>query len=289
MFFFRTLTPILWFLSLSRAFDEFDMVADAFFPVKGHVHSARATEDARVGAFHVSRTVSWVRLQGFSFALATELESLMVGAIGRFLAFQVECSRDDLALRGRAPAPSSNALHGLVGAVWFASRDEGGFVLLGLSCLIGARLCRRVGNCKDNGFSGEFAAVSIHALLPGAFDFFPIFFHTKGFLLEVVDLHVLKVLTVAGWQVHFSVVDSQSISFGLAEGAVKVHGFGAWSLGRQVSLSNHNARRHLNVAGAFVMHSICRRECGNRQQDADLVDGVHYVRFSSSSVSSDGF
>jgi len=60
------------------------VVADAFFPVKGHALSACATEDARVGAFHISRAVSWVRLQGFSLALATELESLMVGAVGRF-------------------------------------------------------------------------------------------------------------------------------------------------------------------------------------------------------------
>jgi len=180
-------------------------------------------------------------------------------------------------------------LLGLEGAVRFASGDEDGFGLCGLSQLFGARHWWLDGECSENGFSGEFAAVSVHALLPGAFDFFPIFFHAKGFFLEVVDLHVLEVLAVAGGQVHFSVGESQSISLGLAEDAVKVHGFGAWSLGRQVSLSNHNARRHLNVASAFVMHSICRRECGNRQQYADLVDGVHFVRFSSSSVASNGF
>jgi len=108
------------------------MVADAFFPVKGHAHSARATEDARVGAFHVSCAVSWVRLQGFSLALAIERESLMVGAIGCIFPFQVECSRDGLALRGRAPAKSSDALQGLEVAVRFASGDEGGFGLFGL-------------------------------------------------------------------------------------------------------------------------------------------------------------
>ena len=61
--------------SVLGAFDEGGVVADAFFPVKGHAHSARATEDARVGAFHVSCAVSWVRLQGFSLALAIERES----------------------------------------------------------------------------------------------------------------------------------------------------------------------------------------------------------------------
>merc|ERR1712168_1607140 len=60
------------------------------------------------------------------------------------------------------------------------------------------------------------------------------------------------------------------------ESAVKVHGFGAWSLGWQLSLSNDHTRRRLKVGGAFVMP--CSPQCSNRQQDADLVDGVHCVR-----------
>jgi len=231
------------------------VVADALFPVKGHAHSARATKDSRVGAFHVSRAVSWVRLHRLAFAFAAELESLMAGAVGGFLSFQVECSRDGLARRGRAPAPSSGALQGLEGAVSFASGDEEGFSLLGRGVLDAAWPFRSNGGFGDNGFSGEFAAASLHALLPGAFDFFTICFHAKGLLLEVVDLYVLEVLASAGWQVDFGVGDSQSVGLGLAEGAVKFHGFGAWSLGRQLSRSNHDARRHLEVGGAFVMSS----------------------------------
>jgi len=166
-----TSVVLLLLLTLFRAFDKWGVVAGAFFPVKGHAHAARTAEDTRVGAFYVSRAVSWVRLQWFAFALAAELESLMAGAIGGFLSFQVECSWDGLTGWSRAPAPPSSALQGLVGAVSFASGDEGGFGLLRHGHLFVAGPFRSNRECRDNGFSWEVLAVSVHALLPWVFDF----------------------------------------------------------------------------------------------------------------------
>jgi len=171
-----TSVVLLLLLTLFRAFDKWGVVAGAFFPVKGHAHAARTAEDTRVGAFYVSRAVSWVRLQWFAFALAAELESLMAGAIGgSFLSFQVECSWDDLTGWSRAPAPPSSALQGYVGAVSFASGDEGGFGRFGRVSLSDTGRTRSRKWKFRNGFlSREILAVSVHALLPWVFDFFTI-------------------------------------------------------------------------------------------------------------------
>jgi len=152
--------------SVLGAFDEGGVVADAFFPVESLVHAARAAENARVRAFHVSRAVSRMRLQRFSLG-AAELESCMGGAVGSFFASaQVECSRDGLACGDRAPAPSSGALLGLEFAVGFAFGHESGFGLEG-GCSLGAAGTTLGWFYTDrSGFAGEFLAVSFHALLP---------------------------------------------------------------------------------------------------------------------------
>jgi len=221
-----------------------------------------------------------MRLRAF-LAFAAEFESSMPSAVGRFGAsFPVEGNWDYVSFRRSAPAPLSDALLDVeVSAL--ADRHVGGF---GSHCLASlphaeSRLSR-LNRLRLSALAWEFLAVSILALLSRAQNFCAVNLHTEDFILVFVVLLVGEFSAHAHGLVDLIrgkvVSDSPRDGASLAEQAVHLEFWrGLWS-SRQFCGFNEEASRNVEASFAIVP---CRRHCSSRNQDENIVDGVHFSVF----------
>jgi len=227
-----------------------------------------------------------MRLRAF-LAFAAEFESSMPSAVGRFGAsFPVEGNWDYVSFRRSAPAPLSDALLDVeVSAL--ADRHVGGFGSRCFSSLPHAESRLSLLNrLRLSALAWEFLAVSILALLSRAQNFCAVDLHTEDFIL------VFVVLLVGEFSAHAHGLvdlirgkvgsDSPRDGAGLAEQAVHPASIlgGLWSR-RQFCGFNEEASRNVEASFAIVP---CRRHCSSRNQDENIVDGVHFSLFSWSPV-----